>query len=451
MPMSRQPKIIHIGAEKCVTGSCHLLQIKGLNIMVDCGLSQGRDAGEPMDAWPVRPDQLDFLFLTHAHIDHIGRLPELIQKGFKGEIIATHATKALLAPMLNDAMGFMALGSRKIAQIENSIDDLSWGFEYNQRFDLKKGLKFKLLTAGHILGSCSVHLRVADPAWSVLFSGDLGAKDTPILPDPQTPEPADLVVLESTYGDRLHDDRVHRIQRLGRVLNRALTDGGKIFFPAFALGRTQELLYEMDRLVSDREWQGAFPMLDSDGAVPVFVDTPLGLDITKIYAGLSEFWDREAGELYRSGDHPLKFKGLYGVERSRDHHELMRIPGPAVIIAGSGMCTGGRIINHLKAGLAKPEDDVCFVGYQAGGTPGRDIQRYARKPGGYVVLDGEKVEIKANIHVLTGYSAHADQNGLVEWVQAMPQKPAAIKLVHGETNARRALAGVLKEKGYEVI
>jgi metallo-beta-lactamase family protein len=442
--------IIHIGAEKCVTGSCHLLQVKGLNIMVDCGLSQGHDAAAPMDSWPVRPDQLDFLFLTHAHIDHIGRLPELIQKGFKGEIIATHATKALLEPMLNDAMGFMSLNGRQIGQIENSIDDLSWGFETNLSFDLAKDLKFKLQPAGHILGSCSVHLRVADPAWSVLFSGDLGAKDTPILPDPQNPEPADLVVLESTYGDRLHGDRVHRIQRLGRILNRALEDGGKVFIPAFALGRTQELLYEMDRLVSDPQWHGEFPMLRPDATVPVFVDTPLGLDITKIYAGLSEFWDREAGELYRRGDHPLKFKGLYGVERSRDHRELMRIPGPAVILAGSGMCTGGRIVNHLKAGLPQPVNDVCFVGYQAGGTPGRDIQRYAGKPGGFVVLDGARVEIKARIHVLTGYSAHADQKGLVEWVQAMPQKPAAIKLVHGETHARRALARVLREKGYEV-
>jgi metallo-beta-lactamase family protein len=403
-----------------------------------------------MDFWPVRPDQLDFLFLTHAHIDHIGRLPELIQKGFKGEIITTHATKKLLAPMLNDAMGFMSLNGRQIIQIENSIDDLSWGFEYNQRFDLRKGLKFKLFPAGHILGSCSVHLRVADPTWSVLFSGDLGAKDTPILPDPQTPEPADLVVLESTYGDRLHDDRVHRIQRLGRVLNRALSDGGKVFIPAFALGRTQELLYEMDRLVSDLEYHGAFPMLGSDSTVPVFVDTPLGLNITKIYAGLNEFWDREAGQLYRNGDHPLKFEGLYGVERSRDHRELMRIPGPAVIIAGSGMCNGGRIVNHLKAGLAAPQNDVCFVGYQAYGTPGRDIQRYARKPGGYVYLDRKKVEIRANVHVLTGYSAHADQNGLVEWVQSIPQKPASIKLVHGETKARRVLARVLRKKGYDV-
>jgi len=448
--MNRQPNIIHLGAEKCVTGSCHLLQLKGLNIMVDCGLSQGHDAGAPMDSWPVRPDQVDFLFLTHAHIDHIGRLPELIQKGFRGEIIATHATKALLAPMLNDAMGFMALNGHQIAQIEKSIDDLSWGFEYNQKFDLKKGLKFKLFPAGHILGSCSIHLRVEDPAWSVLFSGDLGAKDTPILPDPQNPEAADLVVLEATYGDRLHDDRVHRIQRLGRILNRALADGGKVFIPAFALGRTQELLYEMDRLVSDRDRQGAFPMRDSAGPVPVFVDTPLGLDITKIYARLSAFWDREAGQLVRNGDHPLKFEGLYGVARHKDHRDLMRIPGPAVIIAGSGMCSGGRIVDHLKAGLPRPQNDVCFVGYLAGGTPGRDIQRYAGRPGGYVILDGEKVEIKANIHVLTGYSAHADQKGLMEWVQAMPQKPAAIKLVHGETTARRALAGVLREKGYAV-
>ena len=450
MPVRQQPKIIHIGGEKCVTGSCHLLQVKGLNVMVDCGLTQGLDAGAPMDRWPIRPDQLDFLFLTHAHIDHIGRLPELIQKGFKGEIMTTHATKALLAPMLNDAMGFMSLKGRKIAQIETIIADLSWGFEYNLSFDLDKDLKFKLQPAGHILGSCSVHLQVEDPAWSILFSGDLGAKDTPILPDPQNPEPADLVVLEATYGDRRHDDRTHRIQRLGRALNRALADGGKVFIPAFALGRTQELLYEMDRLVSGPEWQGVFPMLNPAAAVPVFVDTPLGLNITKIYAGLSEFWDREAVALRRSGDHPLKFKGLYGAERSRDHRELMRIPGPAVIIAGSGMCTGGRIVNHLKAGLPQLKNDVCFVGYQAGGTPGRNIQRYAGKPGGYAYLDGEKVEIKANIHVLSGYSAHADQNGLVEWVQAMPQKPAAIKLVHGETKARRALAAVLREKGYTV-
>jgi len=289
-----------------------------------------------------------------------------------------------------------------------------------------------------------------DPPWSVLFSGDLGAKDTPILPDPQNPQPADLVILESTYGDRLHGDRKHKARRLGRILDRTLADGGKVFIPAFALGRTQELLYEMNRLLSDRRRRGTFQMRDEKSAVPVFVDTPLGLEITRIYAGLSEYWDREASALLQSGDHPLEFKGLYGVERPRDHRELMDIPGPAVIVAGSGMCTGGRIIDHLKAGLPHSKNDICFVGYQAVGTPGRQIQRYAGRPGGYVYLNGEKVEIQANVHILTGYSAHADQDGLVQWVQAMAPKPEAIKLVHGEANARRALAKVLRMKGYEV-
>ena len=418
--------------------------------MVDCGLAQGRDAVVPMDSWPVRPEQLDFLFLTHAHIDHIGRLPELIQNGFAGEIIATHATKALLEPMLKDALSFMSLDSAQIAKIENAITDMSWGFEYNVDFDLPKGLQFKLQSTGHILGSCSVHLKSQKPTWSVLFSGDLGAKNSPLLPDPQIPEAADFVFLEATYGDRLHEDRNHRIRRLGCVLNQALEDRGKVFIPAFALGRTQELIYEMDRLMSDSRWRGEFPMFSPEAAVPVFVDTPLGLEITGIYAKLTEFWDREAGELRRSGDHPLTFKGLYGIEHPREHQELMRMPGPAVIIAGSGMCTGGRIVDHLIAGLPRPENDVCFVGYQAVGTPGRDIRQYAGTPGAYVYLDGRKVLIEAGIHALTGYSAHADQCGLLEWVRSMPQRPAVIKLVHGEPPARKALAQILRSEGYQV-
>ncbi len=448
--MNRQPKIIHLGGEKCVTGSCHLLQTRGLNIMVDCGLAQGSDATVPMDNWPVRPDQVDFLFVTHAHIDHIGRLPELIQNGFAGEMIATHATKALLEPMLKDALGFMSLKRSQIDRIENSLDELSWGFEYNARFDLPKGLQFMLQTTGHILGSCSVHLQAENQAWSVLFSGDLGAKNTPLLPDPEIPEPADLVLLEATYGDRLHEDRAHRIQRLGCILNQALEDRGKVFIPAFALGRTQELIYEMDRLISDSRWRGEFPMFSPEAAVPVFVDTPLGLEITGIYAKLAEFWDREAGELRRSGDHPLTFKGLYGIENPKEHQELMRMQGPAVIIAGSGMCTGGRIVDHLIAGLPRSENDVCFVGYQAIGTPGRGIQQYAGTPGAYVYLDGRKVPIEAGIHILTGYSAHADQSGLLEWVRAMPHRPAVIKLVHGEPPARKSLARILRSEGYQV-
>lgn len=400
--------------------------------MVDCGLAQGNDPGVRIEDWPLPPAKIDYLFLTHAHIDHIGRVPELIQKGFKGEIICSHPTRALLYPMLADAMKFSGLPKQTADSMERTLDDLSWGFEYGETFDLEKGITFKLKRAGHILGSCFIRFEDDKNGWSVLFSGDLGAVDTPILPDPEPPETADLVVLESTYGDRLHGKRDQRIQQLGSVLTRALANSGKVFIPAFSLGRTQELIYEMDRLFSDPGFQEMFPELQGKRCPPVFVDSPLGLEITQIYSSLSEYWDKEAKVLHRQGDHPIDFKGLYAVENHRDHLKVCDARGPAVILAGSGMCTGGRIINHLKKGIDQPKNDILFVGYQANGTPGRAIRKYAQRPGGYVVLDGERKAIKANVHTLAGYSAHADQQGLVDWVASMPEKPGTIKLVHGE-------------------
>ena len=441
-------EIIHIGAEHEVTGSCHLLRANGLNIMTDCGIAQGRDAMSSVESWPIKPKDVDYLFLTHVHIDHIGRIPELIQKGFDGEIITTHPTKALLSPMLEDAMGFSDMTVHTKTQLLKIIDDLSWGFEYREKFDLKKGITFQLGKAGHILGSCFVHIDTGD--MSVIFSGDLGVKDTPILPDPDIPDPCDILILESTYGDRLHEPRTERIQRLGNILTKALSDNGKVFIPAFSLGRTQELIYEMDHLFSDPQLKQAFPDLNPKTKIPVFVDSPLGLEVTKVYAGLSEYWDREAKKIYRRGDHPIDFDHLYAVGNYKDHLKLLDMPGPAIIIAGSGMCTGGRIIDHLKSGLDDPKNDVFFVGYQAKGTLGRDIIHYARKPGGYVVIDGERIPVRAEIYNLTGYSAHADQKELTEWVATMPEKPGKIKLVHGEIKAQRALASVLAEKGYKV-
>ncbi|MCD6185089.1 MAG: MBL fold metallo-hydrolase [Deltaproteobacteria bacterium] len=445
-----KPHIHHLGAEHCVTGSCHLMQLNGLNIMVDCGLSQGNDSCTPMKKWPVSPSALDFLFLTHAHIDHIGRLPELIQNGFKGEIICSHPTKSLLCPMLADAMKFSHLSKKEMENLEKIIDDLSWGFEYNQSFDLKKGITYKLGRAGHILGSSFIRFEV-DRGWSVIFSGDLGSTNTPILPDAEIPEPADLLVLESTYGDRLHEKRDQRVQNLGIMLTKAMSNKGKVFIPAFALGRTQELVYEIDRLFTDSKYHEIFPELSNKNRPPVFIDSPLGLNITKIYSNLSEYWDKEAKDLHSHGDHPIDFKGLYAVSNYKDHQKLCSTNGPAVILAGSGMCTGGRIINHLTAGINHSKNDICFVGYQAKGTPGRAIQKYCKYPGGYVYLDGEKKFIKATVHTLSGYSAHADQNGLVSWVESIAEKPHAIKLVHGETKARTALASVLKNKGYNVL
>jgi len=438
----------HLGGHRTVTGSCHLVRLRGLHLLVDCGLAQGGDSVLPMDQWPVPPSRIDYVLLTHAHLDHVGRLPDLLDAGFRGEILATHATKALLAPMLEDALGFTHRSRERSRKLLDLLDELSWGFEYGETFHLKKGVKFRLGRAGHILGSAFVRLEWGDAPCSAVFSGDLGACGTPLLPDPDPPEPCRLLFLESTYGDRLHEDRKARADRLGRALVHALADGGKVFVPAFALGRTQELLYELDRLFSEPRLKEAFPELQGAGRPPVFIDSPLGLRITDIYASLGQFWDREARDLLRRGDHPLHFEGLYGVRDHRDHLHLVDSPGPAVVVAGSGMCTGGRVVDHLAKGLDDPRNDVLFVGYQAAGTPGRDILRYGERPDGYAVLDGRRVPIRARVRALGGYSAHADRSDLLRWVESMGEKPGKIRLIHGEDDARRALGRELERRGY---
>ncbi len=426
----------HLGGERCVTGSCHLVRAGDVNILVDCGLTQGNDRARPMAEWPLNPEDIHYVFLTHAHVDHVGRLPDLVLAGFRGEILTTHATKAILGPMLEDALGFTDLSDQNRREVMSRIHKASWGFEYNMDFDLTDGIRFHLGHAGHILGSCWVRLeqetRANGPA-SVVFSGDLGPPDTPLLPDPDVPDSCDLLVMESTYGDRVHEDRKERIMRLGKVLTRALEDRGKVYIPAFSLGRTQELLYEMDRLFSESG--------STVGRIPVFLDSPLGLEITRVYSSLSEYWDREARGLLERGDHPLSFKHLYAVRSYKDHQRVLGLEGPAIVVAGSGMCTGGRIVNHLKHGLGDERNDILFVGYQAQGTPGRDIKRYSRRPDGYVILDGERFPIRARVCTLGGYSAHADQEDLIRWARAVG--PKQIKLVHGEANARQALGRLL--------
>jgi metallo-beta-lactamase family protein len=442
-------KIHHLGGENCVTGSCRLVQVRGQNILVDCGITQGHDAAVPIENWPVKPAEVDFIFLTHAHIDHIGLLPTLIQQGFKGEIIASHPTIALISPMLEDAMQFEDLGASERKKIAQTIDDLSWGFEFGEAFDLGKDVFFELGRAGHILGSCFIRLEDRKDGAAIVFSGDLGNYDTPILNDPESAGRADVLFLESTYGNRLHGDRAYRMLRLAEVLDRCLSDGGKVFIPAFSLGRTQEILYELDRIFSNAEYKTRFSHLASDDRPPVFVDSPLALEITRIYSSLTDFWDGEAKALLKAGDHPISFEKLYGIEKHVEHAKLLEVKGPAVIIAGSGMCTGGRIVNHLAAGIEKPENDVVFVGYQAAGTPGRIIQEHP-KGKGTVALNGKKSDIRAGVHTLSGYSAHADQQGLLDWVARMPEKPGRIHLVHGDAHARKALAEKLTERGYAV-
>jgi len=437
--------LIHLGGETTVTGSCHLIMLSGISIMLDCGLPTGHDKGMSLSNMPVKPSDIDYLFITHAHIDHIGRIPELIDAGFNGEIICTHATKALLQPMLEDGLSFSNRSEKGKQNIQEKIDDLAWGFEYNEIFSLKKGITFKLSHAGHILGSCFIRFEFPDKTngvFSVIFSGDLGNTNTPILPDPDKSGTCDLLILESTYGDKKHQDRQQRTEHLGTILNTSLSDNGKVFIPAFALGRTQELIYEIDRLKSSKT---------IDNAIPVFIDSPLGLEITKIYSQMNEFWDEESTGLLKKGDHPLDFKNLYAVENHHHHQKLIDMPGPSIIIAGSGMLTGGRMVSHLEKSLDDPKNDVLFVGYQAHGTPGRAIVEQSRRQDGFVRFDNHKIPINARIHVMSGFSAHSDQTGLLNFVQSMPQKPGAIKLVHGEADAQIALKNVLMNNGYNVL
>jgi metallo-beta-lactamase family protein len=251
--------------------------------------------------------------------------------------------------------------------------------------------------------------------YRVTFSGDLGGPHTPIIPDPDPPDACDLLIMESTYGDRNHENRADRLATLANTLDHALSDSGIVYIPAFALGRTQELIFELDRI---------------NPGVRVFIDSPLGIRITRLYQAMDQCWDREAKALKAAGDHPIRFKHLYAVEKFQDHQRLLHLTGPAVIIAGSGMCTGGRIVNHLKHGLSDPKNDLFFVGYQAKGTPGRAI------------VEG-RTPTKAAIHRLSGYSAHADQQALCDWVKSMPEPPGEIRLVHGEPEAQKALRSKL--------
>ncbi|MAK51983.1 MBL fold metallo-hydrolase [Marinobacter sp.] len=461
--------ISHHGATSGVTGSCHELTL-GLGaqksgILIDCGLFQGQDEGRGASASDLSIDfpieHIRALVVTHVHIDHVGRIPYLLAAGFDGPIICSEPSAIMLPEILEDALkiGFTRdrqLIERVLGLIRSRLVPVPYGQWHSVFAEGYCSLSVRLQRAGHILGSAYVEcdVREGDVEERIVFSGDLGAPHAPLLPAPQSPERADRLVIESTYGDKDHEDRETRRYRLKALLEHALEDGGTVLVPAFSIGRTQELLYEMESLIhefGDRALGGVSDYAPLGGANPtkkltwndleIVVDSPLAAEFTRIYRDLKPYWDAEATDLVRQGRHPLSFEQLTVINSHEDHLNavdyLARSHRPCVVLAGSGMCAGGRVVNYLKAMLGDKRNDVLFVGYQAAGTPGRDILTYGPR-GGWVELDGDRYDIRARIHLVGGYSAHAGQSDLLRFVEGIPGAPTEIRVVHGDEDAKAA-------------
>lgn len=459
------PAVTHHGATQGVTGSCHQLHLDATcSLLVDCGLFQGEDArassGLSID-FPI--DGIQALLLTHIHLDHVGRIPGLLAAGFGGPIICSEPTARLLLLVLEDALRLGVTRDKgSVERFLRRVEQLIVPVPYDQWHDVQRTdlltCRVRLRRAGHVLGSsyieCDVHYPASDVRRRVVFSGDLGAAHTPLLRPPAAPEHADLVVLESTYGDRLHEGRSTRLQRLERVIDQAMLDQGTLLIPAFSAGRTQELLYEIEdilhrkSLVSNQTPLGQGLPVDWS-QLPIILDSPLASRFTQAYRELHDFWNDEARQRLEQGRRPLRFRQLVTID-SHDQHVrtvnyLASTGRPAIVVSGSGMCTGGRIVNYLKAMLGDPRHQVLFVGYQAKGTPGAVIQA-SEGARGAVMLEGEVYDIHAKVTTLGGYSAHADQAQLVEFVAGMRAWPLQVRLVHGEPRAKRALKRALLER-----
>lgn len=419
-----------LGAHESVTGAMTRVESGGGALLVDCGIAQGREAARFQ--FPEAARDVSAVILTHGHNDHVGSLPTLFDGGYSGPVYGTAPTLDIADVVLSDGIRLNGGSDRDVTRFRRRLKELSHTVPYDRAFT-PPGYSGKawFREAGHILGSASVELM--SQRSRVIVSGDLGRPDSPILRDYETTweedPPLDLVVMESTYGDREHRHTHGDVElELERLVHRALGDGGHILVPAFAIGRTQTLLYHLNTLVE----AGRIPDL------PVAIDTPMGLKVTEMHRRAEHLYDKEAQAKLASGDKPLDFRDLYAVKRGRDSVRLRDVAEPMLIIAGSGMCTGGRIVGHLVELLPKPETCVLFVGFQAPGTPGREIQRAARKHG-RVRLGGHEVPVRAAVETLSGLSAHADRTELKRWLNALPS-PKRLALHHGEPEAQRGFA-----------
>lgn len=459
-------EIQHHGAVNGVTGSCHQLTLTdGNSILIDCGLFQGAEtsgagASSSQQAIEFPVDTINALVVTHVHIDHVGRIPYLLAAGFKGPIYCSEASAQLLPLVLEDAIkiGFTRdkiLVERFLRRIKQQIIAVpyrSWTRVIGpDKPDgpINNTLDIKLQPAGHILGSAYVECRCREhnkKEHRIVFSGDLGATHAPLLPAPKSPYRADTLIIESTYGDRQHQGRRQRRLQLKAIIEKSLKDRGAVLIPAFSIGRTQEILYELESIIHDFDGNAAGD--NSWKNLEIIVDSPLAANFTSAYRSLKQFWDKEALARVKDGRHPLDFEQLYTVSSHQQHLDsieyIQRKNHPCIVIAASGMCAGGRIMNYLKALISSEQTDILFIGYQAAGTPGRTIQQYGPE-NGYVTLDGERHTINAQIHTLSGYSAHADQRNLLNFIKGIRVRPKEVRIVHGDNDAKEAFAREVKQ------
>lgn len=435
--------ITFYGAARTVTGSCHMVEACGKKFLVDCGMFQGKLTEQMLnyEEFPFNLNEIDFVILTHAHIDHSGRIPKLYKQGYTGVIYATKATVDLCSIMLPDSghiqekeIEWVNKKRRRAGKKESEpmytaqdgSDSLKLfkSLDYNETVVINDDISFKLIDAGHMLGSSIVLLDLKENGEEkrLVFTGDLGNQDMPILNNPENIDRADYLVIESTYGNRLHGEIKDQSAEFIDIILKTVERGGNLIIPSFAVGRTQELLYEINKYID-------LPGIkDKIKRIPVYVDSPLAVNATKIFEDNPEFYDEEALKYLIKGDNPLDFENLHFIVTPEESKALNEDPTPKIIISASGMCEVGRIKHHLKHNLYRPESTVLFVGFQAEGTLGKKIMSGEK----LVKIFGEEIAVNAEVRYLDAFSGHADKNGLINWIDKIKEKPKNIFLVHGE-------------------
>mgnify|MGYP003253881209 FL=1 len=451
-------KLTFIGANHEVTGSCHCLEACGKKILVDYGMEQGGNVYENAELPFAIPD-VDYILITHAHIDHTGLLPLLYAEGFRGQIFATQATCDLCNIMLKDSAHIQEMEAewknrkaRRAGKPEveplytiNDAQGVLTHFvpcHYKDVLTLTDGLRIRFTDVGHLLGSASIEVWMEEEGVEkkIVFSGDIGNKNKPLIKNPSYIDEADYVVMECTYGDRTHDRTHEHIEELAQILQETLDRGGNVVIPAFAVGRTQEILYFMRKIKEEK-------LIKGHDDFEVYVDSPLAVEATQVFTkNIMECYDEEAMDLVNRGINPIGFPGLKLSITSEDSKNINFDMTPKVIISAAGMCDAGRIRHHLKHNLWRPECTILFAGYQAVGTLGRSLLEGAQ----VVKLFGETIDVEAHIEKLDGISGHADMNGLITWVSAFKEKPSQVFLVHGDDDVCTSFAGLLHtDYGFE--